>query len=140
MKSLITQITVFVGLVIYKGKLLMVKRHEPEMKDGHLKWEIPGGKVDFGETPEEAIKREIREETGVEVNILRLLPVVHTNDWNYPWGIQQTLLFAFECEFVSEGKRKLDHHVEKVEWVKLSDVKNRDRLPGVDFFLEALGS
>lgn len=134
------QITVFVGLVIHKGKLLMVQRHEPEMKEGHLKWEIPGGKVDFGETPEEAIRREIKEETGVEVKVKRLLPVVHANNWEYPWGVQQTLLFAYECEFVSQTVKKEDHHVEEVEWVKLTDVKKLDRLPGVDFFLDALRS
>lgn len=134
------QITVFVGIVVYKGKLLMVQRYEPEMKEGHLKWEIPGGKVDFGEEPHEAIVREIMEETGVKIKVKRLLPEVFTQNWDYPWGVQQTLLFAYECEFVSQTVKKEDHHVEEVKWVKLTDVKKLDRLPGVDYFLEKLDS
>lgn len=138
--NLIKQITVFVGIVIRDNKLLMVKRHEPEAKDAHFKWEIPGGKVDFGEEPHDAIIRELIEETGVKVKVKRLLPEVFTKNWDYPWGVQQTLLFAFECEFISEGERIDDHHVQDVEWVPLEEVKNRERLPGVDFFLEKLGS
>lgn len=132
------QITVFVGLVIKDNKLLMVKRFEPEAKDAHLKWEIPGGKVDFGETPEQAIVREIEEETGVKTKVIRLLPSVYTKYWDYPWGIQHTLLFAYECEFLSAGERKSDHHVEDVKWVPIKEIKKLDRLPGVDYFIKAL--
>jgi mutator protein MutT len=99
------QITVFVGLVIHNEKLLMVKRFEPEVKGAHLKWEIPGGKVDFGENPEQTIVREIKEETGVKVKVKRLLPTVYTKYWDYPWGIQHTILLGYECELISEGKR-----------------------------------
>lgn len=134
------QIIVFVGIVIHNGKLLMTKRHEPEAKDAHSKWEIPGGKVDFGEEPHNAIVREIKEETGVIVRAKRLLPEVFTQYWDYPWGVQQTLLLAYECEFLSEGKRIKDHRVLETEWVVLDEIKNRDRLPGVDFFLSKLKS
>lgn len=130
----------FVGIVLHDNKLLMTKRHEPEAKGAHSKWEMPGGKVDFGEEPHEAIVREIMEETGVKIQVKRLLPVVFTQYWDYPWGVQQTLLFAYECEFISEGKRKKDHRVLSVEWVELEEIKKRERLPGVDYFLDRLRS
>lgn len=139
-KKVYKQITVIVGLVINDGKLLMVKRHEPEVKDAHMKWEFPGGKVDFGETPEQAIEREVKEETGVICKVKRLLPVTFTNNWEYPWGTQQTLIFGFECEYVSTGKRNEDHHVEDTEWVALEDVLKRENLPGAKEFLDALRS
>lgn len=132
------QITVIVGLVIHNEKILMVKRNEPEVKGAHLKWEFPGGKVDFGETIEEAIVREIREETGVFVKIKRLLPCTVTTNWEYPWGVQQTLIFGYECTFVSEEKRTKDHHVKDVEWVPIQDALVRESLPGGRDFLEAL--
>lgn len=139
--SIVTkQITVFVALVVSDGKILLVKRDEPEVKGAHMKWEIPGGKVDFGETPEQAIVREIKEETGVNIIVKRLLPTVFTHIWDYPWGVQHTLLFCYECSYVSEMKRKNDHHVAAVEWVRIADVKKRDRLPGVDFFIKALSA
>lgn len=133
------QITVIVGLVVKDGKILMVKRNEPEAKGAHLKWEIPGGKVEFNESPQEAIVREVEEETGVKTKVKKMIPEAFLQYWDYPWGVQQTLLFAYECEFVSEGQRKNDHHVVDVEWVSISDVKKRKRLPGVDFFIEASG-
>lgn len=132
------QITVIVGLVVFDGKILMVRRHEPEVKDAHLKWEFPGGKVDFGETIEEAVVREIKEETGVLTRIKRLLPCAVTTNWRYPWGTQQTLIFGFECEYVSEEKRMIDHHVNDVEWVPINKVADRESLPGGNEFLEAL--
>lgn len=58
--------------------------------------EIFGGKVDFGETPEESIIREIKEEAEVIAEVKRLHPTVYMKYWDYPWVIQQTLLFVLE--------------------------------------------
>lgn len=134
------QITVFIALVVKDKKILLVKRNEPEIKEAHMKWEFPGGKADFGETPEIAIVREVREETGVNVKVKRLLPYVHTVYWDYPWGTQQTLIFGYECDFLSEEGRLYDHHVQEVNWVPISHVKDLETLPGDKEFLEALRS
>lgn len=56
------------GIVEYEGKLLIVKRAEDDEVDGGA-WELPGGKIDFGEEPEAALIREIREEAGVGVTV-----------------------------------------------------------------------
>lgn len=128
-----------VGLVINKGKILMIRRLEPELVDAHLKWEIPGGKVDFNENPQEAIVREIKEETGINSEVIRLLPLPYTQYWDYPWGRQQTLLFGFVCRYISVGIKLQDHRVDEVMWVEIEDVKKLDRLPGVDFFIDQLG-
>lgn len=138
MKSPNRQITVFVGLVVKEDKILIVKRSEPELKAVHLKWEFPGGKVDFGETPEEAVVREIKEETGVTARVKRLLPIAQTVYWDYEWGTQQTLLFAYECGFVNEEKRISDHHVEETRWVNIEDFIKYESLPGGKEFLEVL--
>lgn len=45
------QITIFSGAVVKGDQILMVQRTEEECPEAHLKWEFPGGKVDFGETP-----------------------------------------------------------------------------------------
>lgn len=51
------------------GKFLIIKRSEEET---HLegKWEIPGGRIEFGESPEEALKEEVSEETGLKIKII----------------------------------------------------------------------
>ena len=137
-KKVTKQITVFVGLVVFDSKILMVKRYEPECKDAHLKWEFPGGKVDFGETPEEAVVRELKEETGVLVKVKHLLPYTETVYWDYPWGVQQTLLFGFEFEYVSKKKRFVDHHVKSIRWVPIEKVSELKTLPGDLEFLSLL--
>ncbi len=129
------QITVFTGCVARGGKVLLVQRNEKECPCAHLKWEMPGGKTEFDETPEESVAREVFEETGVKVKVKKLLPLIITSYWDYAWGRQQTLVLFYRCEFLSEKSVKLDHHVKKVRWVPLEKVKQLKVLPGT---LEAL--
>lgn len=130
------QITVFSGFVQKSGKVLLVQRDEEECSDAHLKWEFPGGKVDFGETPKDSVVREIFEETGVKVKINRLLPFVQTSYWKYSWGKQQTLCFVYLCDFLRQENVKGDHHVKDVAWVELNKVKKLSALPGTLEILE----
>jgi 8-oxo-dGTP diphosphatase len=124
------QITVFSGCIVQDGKILMALRSEPECPEAHMKWEFPGGKADFGETPEECVAREILEETGVEVKVIKLLPQVWTSYWDYDWGTQQTFCFVYLCEFVCQKQVQKDHHVEKIEWKKIEDIQKLETLPG----------
>ncbi len=55
--------------LVWKGPLLLIARRPEEGLLGGL-WEFPGGKVDSGETPTEAVRREVREELGIEVEVL----------------------------------------------------------------------
>ena len=130
------QITVFSGVVLKDGKVLLVQRDEKECPDAHLKWEFPGGKVDFGETPQDSVVREIFEETGVKVKLNQLLSFVQTSYWKYSWGNQQTLCFIYTCYFVSQRSVKRDHHVRDVAWVELDGVKKLPTLPGTQEILE----
>jgi 8-oxo-dGTP diphosphatase len=132
------QITVFSGCVVKDGKILMSLRSEPECPEAHMKWEFPGGKADFGETPEECVAREILEETGVEVKVLKLLPKVWTSYWEYDWGTQQTFCFVYVCEFISQKEVEKDHHVEKIEWKKIEDIEKLATLPGTKEVLRLL--
>lgn len=75
MKRGIDYIGVGVGAAIIKeGKLFITKRGK-KAKNERGKWEIPGGSVEYGETFEKAIKREIKEEHGIEIEILELLGI-----------------------------------------------------------------
>jgi 8-oxo-dGTP diphosphatase len=130
------QITIVSGFLYHNGKVLLNLRTEEELPDAHMKWELPGGKIDFGEAPEEAVKREFFEETGVEVRVERLFPKMWTNYWEYPWGTQQTLCFTFLCSLVSEGKRKADHHVADTKWFTLEEAKMLEALPGMKEIVE----
>jgi 8-oxo-dGTP diphosphatase len=59
-------------VILYRGKLVLIKRKNPPYQG---LFALPGGFVDIGETVEEAAVREAREETGLEVNLIKLLGV-----------------------------------------------------------------
>ena len=68
-----------VAAVIFKdGRVFATQRGYGEFKDG---WEFPGGKIEPGESPEDALRREIREELEVEVNVGELIDII---EYDYP--------------------------------------------------------
>ena len=66
-------IRVVAAIIIDDSKVFATQRGYGEFKDG---WEFPGGKIDAGETPEEALVREIKEELDTEVEVGKLLDTV----------------------------------------------------------------
>lgn len=78
MKKGIDYIGVGVGAVIFDsdGRVFLAKRGR-EARNESGKWEFPGGGVEYGETLEQAIAREVREEYGIEIDVLNLLDVVN---------------------------------------------------------------
>lgn len=58
---------VVAGIVLNEDKILIAKRAKGEKMEG--KWEFPGGKIEKGETPEEALIREFKEELSVDINV-----------------------------------------------------------------------
>ncbi|MGB8489858.1 MAG: (deoxy)nucleoside triphosphate pyrophosphohydrolase [Bacteroidales bacterium] len=78
-----------------ENEILVVQRGEKS--DHPLKWEFPGGKLKEGETSEECIIREIREELSMELIICRQL-----QDVEYDYGIKQVKLIPFVCDSLDE--------------------------------------
>ena len=114
-----------------QGEVLLAKRYEPALKHAHNKWEFIGGGIDFGETPTEALKREVREEAGVEIEIIRLLPEIVSNVWNLPDdNNQQVLIIAYECKIISgTPTANLDEEIGELKFYPIEEIKNLDSLP-----------
>ncbi len=88
------QILVTAGVIHEANRILMARRRLNDREGG--KWEFPGGKVEPGEDPRQAICRELREELGIAAEAGRVLDVVSVND-----GDQQLILLYFACRIRS---------------------------------------
>lgn len=64
------------GVVVYNQRLLLLKKIKPS-KDNYGYWELPGGGMEYNESPNEAVKREIMEETGLEVDVEGMISNFH---------------------------------------------------------------
>ncbi len=95
------------GALFASGKLLTVKRSESKKFLPGF-WEIPGGKVEFGEDPVTALKREFREETSLEINALQPF-----NVWSWMSGGVQCIEIDYlvTCNDIS-GLRLSNEHSE----------------------------
>ena len=109
-----------VAAIIKKGnKVLATKRGYGDLID---KWEFPGGKIESGETPEEALKREIKEEMEVEINVGDLLTTV---DYDYPSF--HLNMKCFVCELISEHVHLVEH--KDAKWITAAEIHDLDWCP-----------
>lgn len=110
-------IHVSAAIIMKDNKIFVMQRGYGEFKDW---WEFPGGKIEEGETPEECLKREIKEELKADINIDKYLCTV---EYDYP-----NFHLKMECFICS----LIDGHLELVE---AEDAKfiTKDQLDNIDF-------
>jgi 8-oxo-dGTP diphosphatase len=92
---------VVAGLIYKEGKLLISQR--PAGKQGALKWEFPGGKLEEDEDPRACLVREIKEELNIEVGVERIYEVVFHR---YP--DRAVLLLFYTCSYIAGETEPLD--------------------------------
>lgn len=123
-------ITVVAGVCARDGKLLIGQR-KPTGKHP-LKWEFPGGKVEPGETPEDALARELREELGIDAVVGEELS---RYDTRYPGGPLTHLIFYHVAGFDPEPVN-LDFAA--IAWASPDELAAYDFLEGDGPFVEQL--
>lgn len=132
-----SQITIVKSIVTNNdGNILFVKRDREWHKEAHGKWEFPGGKVDFGEHPEEACIREAKEESGFDVKLNKIIPKILTSQWEHVNRKSQQILIAYHCELIGGEVSLEDHGVSDVKWFSIDEAKKLECLPGTLEFLE----
>ncbi len=127
-------VTVVSACIMRPGghEILLSMRRAPGVPGLHEKWELPGGKIEFGETPEQAIVREIREELGITVTPTRLLPYLHTNLWEYEHVSQHVVLSCYECDLQED---LLFGPPQDAKWFRIADIDFDLTLPGTREFV-----
>lgn len=107
------------GVIAAEGKILLVKSKRGYTKGG---WTLPGGFVGYGESPKEAVKREVEEEVGVECRVKSLLGVESFlgKKTYFHWH-----MFFYEVELVNHEFKPAPDEIEKVEWFELKEATER---------------
>ncbi|MBT3304187.1 NUDIX domain-containing protein [Candidatus Woesearchaeota archaeon] len=102
------------GMLVKDGKVLVVRRSSvEEVLSGY--YELPGGKVEFGDHPEETVVREFKEETGLDVSVIKLFKV-----FTYVIGENHTVELVYIVS--GEGEVVLSEEHDDYKWV--SDVND----------------
>jgi phosphoglycolate phosphatase-like HAD superfamily hydrolase/ADP-ribose pyrophosphatase YjhB (NUDIX family) len=109
---------VTVGALIFneENKVLLVQTH----KWSNL-WGIPGGKIKYGEPSEEALKREIKEETGLDIHSIQFVMVqdcIHSDEF---YRDEHFILLNYVCKFSSSENVRLNEEAHNYVWVDLKE-------------------
>ena len=105
------------AIIELAGKILCTQRSASMSLP--LKWEFPGGKINDGESPEECLKRELREELGVEASVSQALP-----ETTHHYPAFSVTLHPFICRIVS-GEITLHEHNASV-WLPTGELHTLD--------------
>ena len=109
-----------VAAIIRKGdKIFATQRGYGDFKDW---WEFPGGKMEAGETPEEALKREIREELSTEISVDEFLCTV---EYDYP--AFHLTMHCYLCSLLTEALHLNEH--EAARWLSKDELESVEWLP-----------
>ena len=120
------------ALIVRGGEVLICQRR-PDQPMG-LQWEFPGGKIEAGESPEQALARELDEELGIQAQIgPRVTHIRH----NYRHGGAVDLQFFAVREFTGELENRI---FAQLKWSRLEDLPEYDFLPADRGLIKDLAS
>lgn len=126
------QTRIRVAALIVHGDKILLAEHE---KGGRRYWLLPGGGVDYGESIEEALKRELLEEAGIEIEVGDLL---WTLDSIPPDRHRHVLNLILEARALSEDLRPVREAVlQDVRWVPLADLADLTLYPNTKAEIQA---
>ena len=122
------KIKVVAAIIRKKGKIFATQRGYGDWKDW---WEFPGGKIESGESPEEALKREIREELSTDISVDEFFCTV---EYDYPKF--HLTMHCYLCSLLNDALHLNEH--EAARWLSKEELNNVKWLPEHLVILEKL--
>lgn len=123
-------INVVAALIVHDGRIFATQRGYGDWKGW---WEFPGGKVESGEAPEDALVREIREELATEIRVDRY---VTTIEWDYP--AFHLSMRCYLCSIVSGTLTLLEH--KSAVWLEREHLRDVQWLPADETIIYEVGT
>ena len=123
-------IEVVAAIILRERRIFATQRGYGEWKDW---WEFPGGKIEPGESPEDALKREIREELATDIEVDELLTTV---EYDYPKF--HLMMHCYLCTIISGDLSLLEH--EDARWLALDELDCVKWLPADKDVIEKLST
>lgn len=120
----------------YDGEILVSQRLDPKILEAHLKWDVPGGTNEFGESLKQTVAREILEETGLRVNVLKLFSDCVSKEWKHEDYLQHTLVFCYHCKLIDGELHLNDHKINELKWMLPQNVLDLDLLSTTKVFID----
>jgi ADP-ribose pyrophosphatase YjhB (NUDIX family) len=94
------------AVLLYKDKYILIQKGKGPFKG---RWDLPGGKTDFGETPEDTLKREVYEETGLKLRSYKLITVeAYTHETRKEKFHHTGVIFNAAAKDIDKLKREPD--------------------------------
>ena len=121
-------IRVVAAIIINQDKVFATQRGYGEFKDG---WEFPGGKIEKGETPEQALEREIQEELETKIQVNEKIDTVEYDYPNFHLSMD-----CFICNII-EGNLILKEH-EAAKWLSKEELYSVNWLPADEGLIEKI--
>ena len=118
-------IEVVAAIIRRDSQIFATQRGYGDFKDW---WEFPGGKMEPGETPQEALSREILEELSARIHVGKLL---HTVEWDYPQF--HLTMHCYMCTLAGEALHLNEH--EAARWLSARDLHSVNWLPADEVLL-----
>jgi len=107
------------SFIIHNKKLLIIKRHSKDIQSPTI-WELPGGRLEIGEDPHNGIKRETKEETGIDIEVLHPINIRHFKRTDN----QKITMIIFLCKALHNNINLSPEHVD-YDWIDLENCKEK---------------